>query len=61
MYYGKLTDELCNLLKEYEEKTGEWMPLMEWDGTYEQLKELLIECIKSGIPYDPETMPDDIV
>ncbi len=58
MYFDILTDEIKNLLEQYEEQFGEMLPLMEWDGSPDELVAELKSCMESGVPWESDLPPE---
>ena len=52
MYYDVLDKEVEQKLDEYEEIFPEGFPLMQFDGTKQELIEELDKCIKTKTEYD---------
>lgn len=59
MYYGKIDKELKDYLDKYKEVFKEGLPLMQFDGTREELIEEIKKCISTGKEYDTSFWDDN--
>lgn len=52
MYTGKIDKEIVEYLEKYEKKFKSGLPLMQFDGTREELIEEIEKCISTNKEYD---------